>query len=215
MNHNADQCDEVQTSGDELHWLAFCYVAGELDADEYAAFELRLAGDQRAREAVAAAVELTHCVLQSKEAVGRAMPTTAGWAVIRPTAAPIGRAWLARAGWLLAGLAAGLLVMLTVQRWPVDRQPDVPAEQTASSIRGGASALAAQWSELREQASDMWEDSVATDSELDVAESIDGESVEDDVSDDSSEALLSADWLIAALAEHETADIEPAPAINQ
>src|SRR4051794_2541727 len=42
----------------DLHWTAYLYMTGELPEDEEAAFELRLAEDQVAREAVAGAVEL-------------------------------------------------------------------------------------------------------------------------------------------------------------
>ena len=41
---------------DDLQWLAFCYVADELDHDQRSAFESRLEIDQTARDAVASAV---------------------------------------------------------------------------------------------------------------------------------------------------------------
>ena len=47
---------------DELDWLAFCYVSGELQGDERSAFESRLADDQSAREALALAVELMQAI---------------------------------------------------------------------------------------------------------------------------------------------------------
>ncbi|MHC5537169.1 hypothetical protein ACYOEI_02905, partial [Singulisphaera rosea] len=46
----------------DLLWLAFRYVAVEMDAEESAAFEERLAYDQLARESVAEAVALTEAV---------------------------------------------------------------------------------------------------------------------------------------------------------
>lgn len=46
------------TTQNELAWLANCYVAGELSADETVAFEARLANDDAACEAVARAMEL-------------------------------------------------------------------------------------------------------------------------------------------------------------
>lgn len=48
----------------ELDWLAFRYVAGEMTDAETLAWEERLATDQTAREAVAAAVELYQAVSQ-------------------------------------------------------------------------------------------------------------------------------------------------------
>jgi hypothetical protein len=49
----------------ELDWLAFCYVAEELDPAQRAAFESRLAEDQAACEAVVRAVELSCTVVRS------------------------------------------------------------------------------------------------------------------------------------------------------
>ena len=46
----------------DLGWTAFRYIAGELSSDEAEAFEVRLADDQAAREAVAASVQVTQAV---------------------------------------------------------------------------------------------------------------------------------------------------------
>ena len=46
------------TTRNDLAWLANCYVAGELSADEAATFEARLETDVAACEAVAQAMEL-------------------------------------------------------------------------------------------------------------------------------------------------------------
>ncbi|MDP7274840.1 MAG: hypothetical protein QF363_05130 [Planctomycetaceae bacterium] len=51
-------------------WLAFAYVAGELDAESLAAWESRLsAGDVEACEAVVAAVELVQVISAARPAV--------------------------------------------------------------------------------------------------------------------------------------------------
>ena len=42
---------------EDLDWLAFCYIADELEPQERDAFELRLAEDQAARDAVVVAME--------------------------------------------------------------------------------------------------------------------------------------------------------------
>ena len=46
----------------DLDWLAFCYVSGELSAAEETAFEERLVTDERACEAVARVTELSLAV---------------------------------------------------------------------------------------------------------------------------------------------------------
>ena len=48
---------------DELDWLAFRYIAGEMSAEEADVFEARLAVEQDAREAVASAVQLSQAVV--------------------------------------------------------------------------------------------------------------------------------------------------------
>lgn len=50
-------------SPDDLDWLAFRYLAGEMAADETARFEEWLAADQAPREAVARAVEIAQAVV--------------------------------------------------------------------------------------------------------------------------------------------------------
>lgn len=49
----------MNDSTENLNWLAFRYIANELDHIERGAFESRLSGDQAAREAVALAVRET------------------------------------------------------------------------------------------------------------------------------------------------------------
>ena len=69
---------------EELAWLAFQYVAGDLSSSTAEQFELRLATDQAAREAVAEAVGLFHTVcaaeaLQPAVAVGGRGSRRAAW----------------------------------------------------------------------------------------------------------------------------------------
>jgi hypothetical protein len=53
---------DANVRDDELEFVAFRYIAGELTDSEAAAFEERLAVEQIAREAVARAVEIAHSV---------------------------------------------------------------------------------------------------------------------------------------------------------
>ena len=52
-HHNRDNLPRLS----KLEWVAFCYIADELEGRQRDAFELRLSVDQRAREAVTTAVE--------------------------------------------------------------------------------------------------------------------------------------------------------------
>ena len=56
-NSNQNPKHSSATSTSELPWLAFCYVANELDSETRREFEIRLEHDQIAREAVAEAFD--------------------------------------------------------------------------------------------------------------------------------------------------------------
>ena len=58
---------DVVDFASELHWLAFCYVAGELSVEQTAQFEQRLADDLEAQVAVADAVSLYESIYASIE----------------------------------------------------------------------------------------------------------------------------------------------------
>ena len=69
---------QTWTPQDDLEWLAFRYISGELTDGELSDFETRLAEDQVAREAVARSVQMTHAVVSLAEA------ETAGPVLVRP-----------------------------------------------------------------------------------------------------------------------------------
>lgn len=83
---------------EQLDWLAFQYVAGELSIADATAFEDRLASDFTACEAVARAVELS-------DALHTAHPTNPQSVVL-----PV-RAEFASATWSLVGIAAAMLIV--------------------------------------------------------------------------------------------------------
>jgi hypothetical protein len=121
---------------DDLHWLAFRYVCGELSADEETAFECRLAEDQAAREAVAAAVELQQAIRVASEPSGRRL------AVRRFV-------WGAAAASIL--LAVGVW-WLAAGRFPFGT--DAPSPQPGENVAGDAGAardLALNWADLQRQ----------------------------------------------------------------
>jgi len=85
----------------DLDWLAFCYTAGELNAVDAEQFEARLADDQRAREALARAVQLTQTVAAAETQFDLVMPA-------RRTESD----WKRRVSWMAIGGLASLLVAL-------------------------------------------------------------------------------------------------------
>jgi hypothetical protein len=86
----------------DLDWLAFSYAAGELTPTEAEQFELRLADDQLAREALARAVELCQVVTAAETQTGNYVTPAAKTQV----------AWNDRLSWMAIGGLASLLVAL-------------------------------------------------------------------------------------------------------
>lgn len=99
--------DDQRTTSD-LDWLAFCYVANELSADERASFESRLADDQSACEAVARAVELVQAVALA-ETCERERPMPAS--ITRRTT------WPRRLAWMSVGASAALVLVAAALGW--------------------------------------------------------------------------------------------------
>lgn len=107
----------------DLDWLAFRYVSGELAADEAESFELRLANDQAACDAVANAVELSQAIVAIESLVPAVTPATAS------------RIWSTYAAWFATGTAACLLVVLALNSAGSRLEPSV------------SPALVTRWSE--------------------------------------------------------------------
>ena len=117
------------TTRNDLAWLANCYVAGELSADEAAAFEVRLETDVAACGAVAQAMELNLAIAAAFDAE----PSTLNPQL--PSVPPTRRAVAAVAALAVAALAvAGVAVM-------VSRGPD----GYAVARKDGADKLVAAW----------------------------------------------------------------------
>lgn len=93
---------------DDLLWTAYRYSAGELSGPEAEAFELLLADDQAAREALATAVELTETVC----AIERTSLITAA----ATPASTSRRAWSQPSvGWVAVVAAASIALMFVGQ----------------------------------------------------------------------------------------------------
>ncbi|MBI1902044.1 MAG: hypothetical protein HYS13_13155 [Planctomycetia bacterium] len=144
-------------SRDELLFLAYRYLAGELSPDECAAFEGRLAVDQAARESLAQASQLAESVHLACEADvvspafagsaadDRRAPTTRtrrGW---------FRRGWIARVGWMATGAAAVALVYFAIRPNGAPTSPH--ADPAAAAL---ALVWAQQPSAIAEPADDEW-----------------------------------------------------------
>jgi hypothetical protein len=112
-------------SNTDLDWLAFRYIADELPATEREAFELRLADDQLACEALARAVELADTI-QAAESLS-------------PVAtSPPAASWKVRLSWLAAGATAAAVLFGVIVAGP---------SWLGSGSSGGISTeLAVAWS---------------------------------------------------------------------
>jgi hypothetical protein len=120
----------------DLDWQAFCYAAGELQPDQVERFELRLAEEQPAREALARAIELTQAVAAAESQVGGELVTP-----VFPRSN-----WTTRLAWMaIGGVAALLLAVLSSgSLWP-QKPREIAARPDADQQR----SLAAAWSEAR------------------------------------------------------------------
>jgi hypothetical protein len=169
-----------ETCHHELDWTAFCYAAGELSASDAAAFELRLADNQAAREALARAVEITQAVAAAETL----QPVTLGTS---------GRStWGKRVAWMAIGAAASLLIALVASQ--MTGQPGQP-------IAGDDGQLAAAWSQTRQELS------VASDADLWYSDHLDSmdraavgtSSTAGEASAGDLDLISTPDWLTAAV----------------
>ena len=117
-------------SNNELDWVAYNYVAGEMSAEESNQFEVRLATDQAAREAVAASVALLQAISLAGRDVTVASPrrNTLAW--------PIGVA---------TAIAAGVVCILALP-------PMLRVAPPSGSPPSEAMVLAQAWTDVRENA---------------------------------------------------------------
>jgi anti-sigma factor RsiW len=174
---------------DELNWLAFRYVAGELSADEQAAFEARLDTEQPAREAVAREVELAQAVAI---AAGSLAPQSAR---VTPAgkAEPVRFALSVRsASWLSLGAAASLAIGMVLGSMLLGRA--LPWNRTGDELARSQAAvqeLAGFWQPI-----EMSDDVAVRDATDDTAEEMMPEAPGADV----------PGWLLAALEPEEPAD---------
>jgi anti-sigma factor RsiW len=129
------QMSDVERMANDVDWLAFCYVANELPADEREAFEGRLADDQAIREAVARAVELVQAVSLA-ETYERERP--------RPASIPRRTTWPRRLAWMSVGASAALVLVAAALQWQTISRSFAPPPP-------GRDRLAEVWSQTRDE----------------------------------------------------------------
>jgi hypothetical protein len=166
----------------DLDWLAFRYVAGELNESEAEAFEQRLAEQQPAREAVASAVEIVETVTAAEHLEEIPMVATAAreashWRHV---------AWLA----ITVGVAA-CCASLALFYWSGGWQSDQQQPAVASDKVPPASPVVANaWLETFDQPV------------LDAAETAANEPLDSESAPLFAETteMVTPDWMAAALA---------------
>ena len=155
---NAKPEDKNALPLDDLAWDAYRFVAGEMTADELAAFQSRLESDVAAAEAVARAVEWGEVLA---EALRPASLEGARRATRPPTATRETTAWRAL-GWMALGAAAASIFFALAAPSLFDERTDLPSdlESIASPERlaprnvvrtPGSSDLAGAWQEFQSQ----------------------------------------------------------------
>jgi hypothetical protein len=185
---------------DNLAWLAFRYIADEMPAGEVESFEGRLAVDQAAREAVAAAVELAQAVTAVLADVlsiesARHLTLTTRHSPPTPHSAR-SRRWVRPVGWMAAGAAACLAAVLLLPRLGVLRDWARGRSEHAA-VPNETSRLAVLWASAAfGEHAEQW-----------AVEGWSGE--ESDMTDDLDEADASAPaWLLRAVFGGEAAPDE-------
>jgi hypothetical protein len=200
MNHSPALRPE--NAGDELAWLAFRFIAGEMTADESRAFEARLADDQAAREAVAEAVELFHAVCAAEAAEPICV------------AAKAQTTWTQRIAWVASGAVAAAIVVLVglnlgslTRRLPSGNEPAIAAISPA---------LADAWSAVRSDLTGG--DEVAPERLVSTSDDLSDEGLNDEhvgsfASEFTDEQLTLAtetpSWMTAAVLGLSTRDLKP------
>ena len=154
MINNSHQNPERASApnSSELSWLAFCYIANELDAEKRREFEIRLEHDQTAREAVVQAFDNAWMLDQALSAQAPAadaatceLPQPAAKRAGRSNGRKSKRLWPIA---LLGGCAAILLAMVLPQLY---NKPAEVAVTSASTTQGDLTntsmSLAETWAD--------------------------------------------------------------------
>lgn len=155
----------MKSNDQDLAWLAFRYVSGDLSVSESTDFELRLADDQLARDAVVAAVELSQTVLAAETQTSTPITSVS-------LASASQQPWSAHVVWLACSAAACLVIALAVNF-------STSHQRSVAQVPADADALAAAWHEQLDETVAL-STSESTNSAVDEAESDDLETAATD-----------------------------------
>jgi len=117
MNHFQDDFDNADEAGaadgvNDVQWLAFGYVAGELTAEQSAAFEQRLANDLEAQVALSEVVSLTSATHKSLASMADVKVERSQRPVVEAKGS-FRRPWMAA----VAAAAAGFFILVSAWQY--------------------------------------------------------------------------------------------------
>lgn len=135
MTHSNNKNTETVSSNldpKDLNWLAFCYIANELNQTEREEFEARLLECESARDAVIGAVRETQILYRTLQQDSQPMAADTGL-VSRKTNSSF--------RWIATFAASAAALLLAVNSWSLFFPSDTPVVVTESD------GLAAAWAE--------------------------------------------------------------------
>jgi len=189
----------------ELEWRAFCYIGGELSSEEATEFENVLAEDQMAREAVAAAVEMSQEI-----SVAHQFELVRATGNLKTSDKASEQSYSRRISWLWVSLSVGLVVAsgwlcyTALQHSQTQRSPSKPAFKNLTADLVAADKeneeLALEWNTTR----------------LELQEEISGDDLNEDLDEvvranqsvRANPSLETPSWMLAALAQSSSEDSE-------
>ena len=194
MNHDCNfSIDDESNQGfvpNDSDWLAFCYIADELDEAQRAAFELRLENDEQAQNSLVDAIRESQLVFASLDTTSSNVVQDQVTVSLAPPASSIGstnRSIASKRFGLLVGSAAAILLL--VGNWAWFSNPSSNETELAAVISDS------------DQLASAWVDTVAM---------MDDEELEELIEEDDRAELdeESSDWMFVALTEIEESSEE-------
>ena len=125
----------------DLNWLAFCYIADELNETERMAFESRLLDCENAREAVVDAVRNSRALYETLKSEPESLSHVVNLAAPKQVSHTL--------RWTAAIVATAAAVLLAVNNWSIISPPSTPV------ITSESDGLAAAWVETLVTMSDI------------------------------------------------------------